>query len=358
MRIPYGLTLTALGALTAGGNAAAEWRCDCTTIVGSCAATASVGDSFVEVTSDVQQCARVDYLVDGIPFVAMVVDGTDRQDWIAQSDSPAVIVQSCQVCRDNSGATPAPEVGSGLVSDGEPMLLISVDPVYPAAAAAAGLEGWVDVRFSIGAKGTVTAPEVVAADPAGVFDAAALAAVSRWRYTQPAAGESPQQTERIEFDLSDALLALTPDRPRARQVVAISDPRRNDCVREETRFDFGSMVDISLINACSEPLLVYSCATGTGSARDRWICSGPEQTTSLLLPQVGSSTATAAVAGLNSVSRLELTRAPNSEYWWLACGVDDAECRDNGREWIRSLNRQTVSIDPQDRTRSRLARSF
>jgi TonB family protein len=351
-------TLTGLVALGVSANAAAEWRCDCTSIVGSCQATANVRESFVEVTSDVQQCARVDYLVDGIPFVAMVVDGADRQDWIAQSASPSVIVQSCQVCRDNSGATLDLDLGSGLVSDGEPMLLISVDPEYPADAAAAGLEGWVDVHFSISALGTVSAPEVVAAEPAGIFDAAALAAVSRWRYTQPPPGESRELTQRIEFDLSDALLSLSAPRPQARAVVAGGEPRRNDCVREETRFDFGSMVDVSLINACSEPLLVYSCTAGTGAYRNRWICSDPEQTTTVLDARAGAGTAAGGATGLRNVDRLDITRAANSEYWWLACAVDDGACRAHGREWIRSLDRQTATIDPQDRSQARLARSF
>jgi TonB family protein len=358
MRIYPGASLTALVALLASGGAAAEWRCDCTSIVGSCAASAVVRDSFVEVTSDVEQCARVDYFIDGIPFVALVVDGTERQDWIAQNASPSVIIQSCQVCRDNSGATVARDLDAGLVSDGEPTRLISVDPVYPADAAAAGVEGWVDVSFAISPSGTVLGPQVAAAEPRGVFDAAALAAVSRWRYTRPPVGEQQQLTERVEFDLDDAIFSLAADRPTAREVTAAAEPRRNDCVREDMRFDFGAMVDISLINACSEPLLVYSCSAGTGFDRNRWVCSDPEQTTTLLRPAAGAGTETATVDGLSNVRRLELTRAPNSEYWWLACALGDSECRASGRDWIRSMNRQTASVDPQDRTRARLARSF
>jgi hypothetical protein len=65
-----------------------------------------------------------------------------------------------------------------------------------------------------------------------------------------------------------------------------------------------------------------------------------------------------AFAGSMASSRLELSRAPNSEYWWLACGVDDTGCQSEGRQWVRSLNQQTATIDPQDRTRARLARSY
>jgi TonB family protein len=333
----------ALGALSLGGTATAEWRCDCTEIVGSCAAAATVRDSFIEVTSDVEQCARVDYFVDGRPFVALVVDGSAREDWIAQGESPTVLVQSCQVCVDNSGTTAADTgFGEGLYREGEPVPIVSVDPVYPPAAAAAGVEGFVELRFSVSPTGTVIDPEVVASEPPGVFDEAALAAVDRWRYTRPPLGEeqSVEVTERLDFDLSEEILSLTARDNRNTGPVAATNPARNDCVREDTRYNFGSAIDISLLNACEQPLLVYHCAAGTGSYRDRWVCRDPQGAT------------------LDATGRLEITRAPNSEYWWLACAVDDAGCIANGRDWIRSLDRQTASLDPQARSRARLARSY
>jgi len=106
---------------------------------------------------------------------------------------------------------------------------------------------------------------------------------------------------------------------------------------------FGATVDISLVNACDEPLFVYSCAAGTGRDRNLWVCRDPES---------------AGVAEALSTGRLEITRAPNGEYWWLACAVDDTACRSDGRQWVRSTDRQSANVDPQDRTRARLARSF
>jgi TonB family protein len=213
MRIHHRGILAAISGLLAATGASAQPQCDCTSIVGSCTATAQLQDSLIEITSSVQQCSRVDYLVDGIPFVSLVVDGAAQRSAIVQG-TPAVIVQGCQVCREDLATAAATSTGSGsgLVSEGEPMRLISVDPVYPAEAAAAGLEGWVDVSFAVSAFGTVTAPAVVAAEPAGVFDAAALAAVSRWRYTRPPPGEERQVTERVRFELSDALCFGAPDR--------------------------------------------------------------------------------------------------------------------------------------------------
>lgn len=333
-----GFLTTLCGALICG-NAAGEWRCDCTRVVGSCSASATAGASFIEVKSNVEQCARVDYFVDGIPFVALVVDGTERQDWIADSASPAIVVSSCQVCLDNTDATDAPAFGSSIVSEGEPVRLIGVTPAYPPAAAAAGIEGYVDVRFTLSPSGTVVAPEVVAAEPAGIFDSAALAAVSRWRYTHPTGATAPVVSERVEFNLTEEIFSLTSREPRSTVPSSRSGPGRNRCIREDSRYDFGATIDVSLVNACGEPLMVYSCSAGTGPDRELWVCD-----------ETGQS--------LPAASRLEITRAPNGEYWWLACAVDDAACRDEGSEWVRAMDHQHGTVDPQDRTRQRLARSY
>ena len=87
----------------------AQFRCDCTSVVASCNADVAIRGSFVEIKTDNQQCARVDYFIDGQPFVSVAVDGTDRQDWIARTGNPRIMVQSCQVCRENSGTAAAPE---------------------------------------------------------------------------------------------------------------------------------------------------------------------------------------------------------------------------------------------------------
>ena len=339
MRLEARGILTALCGALICGDAAGAWRCDCTRIVGSCSASATAGESFIEVTSNVEQCARVDYFVDGIPFVALVVDGTERQDWIADSASPSIIVSSCEVCLDNTEASDASEFGSSIVSEGEPVRLIGVSPAYPPAAAAAGIEGFVDVRFTLSPSGTVVAPEVVGAEPVGVFDDAALAAVSRWRYTHPTGETAPVVTERVEFNLTEELFSLAAGEPRSNAPTEQNGPGRNRCIREDSRYDFGATVDVSLVNACAEPLMVYNCSAGTGPNRDLWVCD-----------ETGQS--------LPAASRLEITRAPNGEYWWLACAVDDATCRDEGSEWVRAMDRQHANVDPQNRTRQRLARSY
>ena len=362
MRVEIKASFVAVCGLIFGSNALAQARCDCTNIVGSCAATATVQESFIEVTSNSQQCSRVDYFVDGTPFVALIVDGSERQALLDRSDAPNVIVQSCQICMDNPVESDPQLFAPGLYSDGEPTRLIEVAPVFPPGAVAASIDGFVEVRFTVSADGSVMDPEILSSEPAGVFENAALDALNRWRYTSNLQGETQTVTERIEFNLANEIFSLQSSAASATRPVTAVEPLRNSCIQEESRYDFGSVIDISLINACAETLIVYSCSAGTGSYSERWVCRNPEQTRAAL----GSLTAAATGADLESditdrfstVTRLEISRAPNGEYWWLACEIDDATCRSDGRQWIRSIDRQSASIDPQNRTRARLARSF
>ena len=64
----------------------------------------------------------------------------------------------------------------------EPILTRRISPDYPDSAVRKGVEGSVDVRFTITVKGTVEDVTVVQADPPEVFDRAAVEAVKRWRY--------------------------------------------------------------------------------------------------------------------------------------------------------------------------------
>ena len=60
--------------------------------------------------------------------------------------------------------------------------LVRVQPIYPMRAQRRGIEGWVEVEFTIAEDGRVLNPHIVAAEPSGTFDQATLKAVSRWRY--------------------------------------------------------------------------------------------------------------------------------------------------------------------------------
>lgn len=73
-------------------------------------------------------------------------------------------------------------VNLGAGSDGDIMPLVRVAPQYPRKALSRGIEGWVQVEFTISKVGTVENPIVIDADPPGIFNRAALKAVAKWKY--------------------------------------------------------------------------------------------------------------------------------------------------------------------------------
>lgn len=112
---------------------------------------------------------------------------------------------------------PMPEIqintGSGLPvlqqqPNSEPSPIVRINPKYPVVAARDGIEGWVQLRFSVDATGSVTDIEVIAAQPQRVFEQEAIRALKRWKY-QPstldgaAAARSGLQVQ-LDFNLDAA----------------------------------------------------------------------------------------------------------------------------------------------------------
>ena len=67
----------------------------------------------------------------------------------------------------------------------------SVRPVYPGKAQKSAIEGSVDLEFTIAENGAVRDITVRAADPPGVFEQAAISALSQWRYQPVVRGAGP-----------------------------------------------------------------------------------------------------------------------------------------------------------------------
>jgi protein TonB len=74
------------------------------------------------------------------------------------------------------------ERGIPMGVDGDVTPVIKVNPVYPPPYETRGIEGWVHVQFDVTSSGAVRNAFVVASEPGGEFDEAALEAVARWRY--------------------------------------------------------------------------------------------------------------------------------------------------------------------------------
>ena len=79
-----------------------------------------------------------------------------------------------------------------------PMQLLSGSgPVYPPLAKAEGVEGQVVVRYGVSLDGRVINARVDSAEPAGVFEEAALTAVRSWRYNPALRDGEPVAVENI-----------------------------------------------------------------------------------------------------------------------------------------------------------------
>jgi protein TonB len=89
-------------------------------------------------------------------------------------------VTGLQPTINTAGAISGMDLSAG--SDTDVIPLVRIAPEYPARALSRGIEGWVQVQFTITATGAVKDAVVVAADPPRMFDEAALRSIARWRY--------------------------------------------------------------------------------------------------------------------------------------------------------------------------------
>lgn len=93
------------------------------------------------------------------------------------------------------------------VVEAEFLPLVKVAPVYPRSALERNVQGHVLLEFAVTTTGAVRDPIVVEAEPPGVFDRAALTAVSRFKYKpRVVEGETVEVTgvrNRIVFEVAD-----------------------------------------------------------------------------------------------------------------------------------------------------------
>jgi TonB family protein len=196
-----GLALLLLGTSLIATNARAELRCDCSQIVQTCSAEISFDDNEIEIESSEDACSRVDYLIDGQPYSALVVDGEAEFDWEGQpQSSPQIVVENCRVCADSvEGNVKLPEpVGiDDAAADSKSRTLVKVMPNFPRKALTTGLEGSVTVEFDVNEEGVVQNIRVTESTD-GVFITPAIDAASRFRFTP---GAATKFTEQFTFKL-------------------------------------------------------------------------------------------------------------------------------------------------------------
>ncbi len=92
-------------------------------------------------------------------------------------------------------------------SDTDVVPIVRVNPQYPLRASERGIEGWVEVQFTISRTGTVKDPVVLNAKPQNMFNRAALRAIRKWKYNPKIEDgepiERPGVKVRLTFQLQD-----------------------------------------------------------------------------------------------------------------------------------------------------------
>lgn len=93
-----------------------------------------------------------------------------------------------------------------VASHSVPVAHLLRQPKYPSRALNRGIEGWVDLKFDITSQGVTENIVILAAEPEGYFESAAMKAVRSWKY-QPFIGDSgeprgyPGLTKRLVFEI-------------------------------------------------------------------------------------------------------------------------------------------------------------
>jgi protein TonB len=96
--------------------------------------------------------------------------------------------------------------GTGGMFEGDIIPLQRIAPQYPRQAARDGIEGSVKLEITVNPDGSVREARVLESNPRGVFDAAAVTAVLRWRFKprvvdgQPVAQKGVQE---LDFNLGE-----------------------------------------------------------------------------------------------------------------------------------------------------------
>lgn len=125
----------------------------------------------------------------------------------AAAASPPTTVAAAASEPVSQSAPSVPPPSTPIAGDREVKALSRPPPIYPAKARAQEVEGWVKLSFTVTALGTTRDIQVVAAEPPGVFDAAATEAAARFRYSprvrQGVAVDRPGVEIEITFSLVD-----------------------------------------------------------------------------------------------------------------------------------------------------------
>jgi protein TonB len=105
------------------------------------------------------------------------------KSWLDEAGSVGFVsAETSSAQRDLDAAVAKQNFMTTLFPANQLNVLKSVQPLYPLRAINSKTEGWVDVEFTVTEAGKVSDVSVRAASIPGVFEDAAVKAVSQWRY--------------------------------------------------------------------------------------------------------------------------------------------------------------------------------
>jgi TonB family protein len=105
------------------------------------------------------------------------------RSWLDEADGIGFAsTESNSVRRDLDAAVAGQKFLADVVGSGALTLVKSVQPAYPAKAELSKTQGWVELDFTVAENGEVKDIAVHGASTPGVFDGAAISALSQWRY--------------------------------------------------------------------------------------------------------------------------------------------------------------------------------
>ena len=142
----------------------------------------NLADESVDVLPDDPELAGIDVALDQsmLPESQTIGAISDTAEDISPPLQAAITTTS-----------PVEEV-AGLASKITPAVKISGrNPRYPKNAQRRGIEGYIDLEFTITQIGEVTSVTIMQAEPQGVFNTAAIAAVASWRYQPRLINDQP-----------------------------------------------------------------------------------------------------------------------------------------------------------------------
>jgi TonB family protein len=114
--------------------------------------------------------------------------------------------ESTAVKHDLDAAAARQQFLANVVAAGDLSLVKSVKPIYPPKANSNKIQGWVELDFTVSESGAVQDIRVHAASTPGVFEDAAISALSQWRYRpvqRDARSVAQRARIRIRFALAD-----------------------------------------------------------------------------------------------------------------------------------------------------------